>query len=59
MSGGGFVTTYTDITEFKRNEQALLDAKQGLEERVADRTRELSDSLEAQRVAKQEAELRT
>jgi len=56
MSGGGFVTTYTDITEFKRNEQALLDAKLGLEERVADRTRELSDSLEAQRMAKQEAE---
>ena len=56
MSGGGFVTTYTDITEFKRNEQALLDAKLGLEERVADRTRELSDSLQAQRMAKQEAE---
>jgi PAS domain S-box-containing protein len=56
MAGGGFVTTYTDITEFKRNEQDLLDAKQGLEERVAHRTRELSASLEAQRVAKQEAE---
>jgi len=56
MAGGGFVTTYTDITEFKRNEQALLDAKQGLEERVAHRTRELSASLEAQRLAKQEAE---
>ena len=49
MAGGGFVTTYTDITEFKRNEQALLDAKQGLEERVAHRTQELSASLEAQR----------
>jgi PAS domain S-box-containing protein len=56
MSGGGFVTTYTDITEFKRHEQALLEAKQGLEERVAHRTRELSASLEAQRSAKQEAE---
>jgi len=56
MAGGGFVTTYTDITEFKRNEQALLDAKQGLEERVSHRTRELSASLEAQRAAKQEAE---
>jgi PAS domain S-box-containing protein len=56
MAGGGFVTTYTDITEFKRNEQALLDAKQGLEERVLDRTRELRASLEAQRLAKQEAE---
>ncbi|MGA2188259.1 MAG: PAS domain-containing hybrid sensor histidine kinase/response regulator [Steroidobacteraceae bacterium] len=56
MSGGGFVTTYTDITDFKRHEQALLEAKQGLEERVAHRTRELSASLEAQRMAKQEAE---
>src|ERR1700691_2741489 len=56
MTGGGFVTTYTDITEFKRNEQDLLNAKQGLEERVAQRTQELSASLEAQRMAKQEAE---
>jgi Na+/proline symporter/signal transduction histidine kinase len=56
MTGGGFVTTYTDITEFKRNEQALLDAKQGLEERVAQRTSELSAALEAQQAAKQEAE---
>jgi PAS domain S-box-containing protein len=56
MSGGGFVTTYTDITDFKRHEQALLEAKQGLEERVAHRTRELRASLEAQRLAKQEAE---
>jgi PAS domain S-box-containing protein len=56
MAGGGFVTTYTDITEFKRHERALLEAKQGLEERVTDRTSELTASLEAQRLAKQEAE---
>jgi PAS domain S-box-containing protein len=56
MSGGGFVTTYTDVTDFKRAEQALLDAKQGLEERVAQRTHELREALEAQRLAKQEAE---
>ena len=56
MAGGGFVTTYTDITDFKRHEQALLEAKQGLEERVAHRTHELSASLEAQQLAKQEAE---
>ena len=37
-------------------EQALLDAKQGLEERVAQRTQELREALEAQRLAKQEAE---
>jgi PAS domain S-box-containing protein len=56
MAGGGFVTTYTDITEYKRHEQALIEAKQGLEERVAHRTSELSAALAAQRLAKQEAE---
>jgi Na+/proline symporter/signal transduction histidine kinase len=56
MAGGGFLTTYTDITDFKRTEQALRDAKQKLEERVEQRTRELSDALEAQRTAKQQAE---
>jgi PAS domain S-box-containing protein len=56
MSGGGYVSTYTDITEFKLAEQALLEAKQGLEERVAQRTQELSQALEAQRAAKQLAE---
>jgi PAS domain S-box-containing protein len=48
MSGGGYVATYTDITEYKLAEQALLEAKQGLEERVAQRTNELSQALEAQ-----------
>jgi len=56
MAGGGFVSTYTDITEFKRTEQELLDAKQDLELRVEQRTRELSDALEAQRNAKLQAE---
>jgi signal transduction histidine kinase len=56
MSAGGYVSTYTDITEFKLAEQALLEAKQGLEERVDQRTHELSQALEAQRSAKQQAE---
>jgi PAS domain S-box-containing protein len=56
MAGGGYVSTYTDITEFKRTEQALLDAKLELEARVEQRTRELSDALDAQRTAKQQAE---
>lgn len=56
MAGGGYVSTYTDITEFKRSEQALLDAKQELEARVEQRTRELSDALDAQRTAKLQAE---
>jgi Na+/proline symporter/signal transduction histidine kinase len=56
MAGGGFVSTYTDITEFKRTEQALLDAKQELEGRVEQRTRELREALDAQRAAKLQAE---
>jgi len=56
VSGGGFVTTYTDITEFKRAEQALLEAKQELEARVEQRTHELRAALEAQRAAKLQAE---
>jgi PAS domain S-box-containing protein len=56
IAGGGYVTTYTDITEFKRTEQALREAKQELEARVEQRTHELSEALEAQRAAKQQAE---
>lgn len=56
MAGGGFVTTYTDITEFKRTEQALLEAKEELEARVEQRTHELREALEAQRTAKLQAE---
>jgi PAS domain S-box-containing protein len=56
MAGGGFVSTYTDITEYKRTEQALREAKQELEARVEQRTRELSDALDAQRTAKLQAE---
>lgn len=62
MPGGGFVTTFNDITEFKRNEAALTRMNEELEARVAARTEELSranDGLrrenkqraEAQRVA--------
>jgi PAS domain S-box-containing protein len=56
MAGGGFVSTYTDITEFKRTEQALLDAKLELEARVEQRTCELRAALDAQRAAKLQAE---
>ncbi len=50
MPGGGFVTSFTDITERKRTEQALresqhhlTEAKAGLERRVTERTRELTE----------------
>ena len=56
MSDGGFVTTYTDITEFKSAENALVEAKALLEQRVADRTAELEAAMLALRGAKAEAE---
>jgi Na+/proline symporter/signal transduction histidine kinase len=56
MPDGGFVTTYTDITDFKRAEAALVDAKQMLEQRVADRTAELEQAMAALQAAKAVAE---
>lgn len=41
LPGGGLVTIYTDITERKRREQALTDLSHALEQKVAERTREL------------------
>jgi signal transduction histidine kinase/CheY-like chemotaxis protein len=38
MPGGGFVTTYTDITEYVNAQRQLEEAKETLEERVAERT---------------------
>lgn len=38
LPGGGYVTSYNDITDFKRAENALLEANETLEQRVAERS---------------------
>lgn len=52
----GYVTTYTDITEQKQAEELLHLSKAQLEERVAERTKELEAQLEE--TARAEAEMR-
>ncbi len=56
MPGGGFVMSFTDITAFREAEQALKEANEGLEQRVAARTRELSQLNQALSEAKGVAE---
>ncbi|VVO58335.1 PAS domain-containing hybrid sensor histidine kinase/response regulator [Pseudomonas fluorescens] len=56
MPGGGFVMSFTDITAFREAEQALTEANEGLEQRVAERTRELSQLNVALTEAKGTAE---
>jgi PAS domain S-box-containing protein len=38
MNEGGFLTTYTDVTEFRRTEAALTRVAETLEQRVVERT---------------------
>ncbi|MDV7339338.1 NahK/ErcS family hybrid sensor histidine kinase/response regulator [Terasakiella sp. A23] len=47
MPGGGFVTTYTDITARREAQEQLREAKENLEERVRERTDELHVAKEA------------
>jgi PAS domain S-box-containing protein len=56
MPGGGFVTTYSDVTARKRAQRALVESNEMLETRVADRTRELTGLNVALGEAKAEAE---
>ena len=55
LAGGGYVTSYSDVTDYKRVERALREANETLEARVAQRTRELAMAVEAQRQARQDA----
>ncbi|MBB5518444.1 PAS domain-containing hybrid sensor histidine kinase/response regulator [Amphiplicatus metriothermophilus] len=56
MPGGGFVTSYTDVTDFVSAENALRDLNETLERRVAERTEALTRLNEALVQAKAEAE---
>ena len=56
MPGGGFVMSFTDITPFREAEQALREANESLEQRVAERTHELSQLNQALSEAKSQAE---
>ncbi|MGU3349042.1 hybrid sensor histidine kinase/response regulator [Pseudomonas monsensis] len=56
MPGGGFVMSFTDITAFREAEQALTEANEGLEQRVTERTQELSQLNVALTEAKGTAE---
>ena len=56
MPGGGFVMSFTDITAFREAEQALKGANESLEQRVAERTHELSQLNVALTEAKGTAE---
>jgi Na+/proline symporter/signal transduction histidine kinase len=56
LPGGGYVTTYTDITHFKNIERELQEINETLEQRVLQRTRELSDAIREVEEAREAAE---
>ncbi|MGV8920114.1 MAG: NahK/ErcS family hybrid sensor histidine kinase/response regulator [Pseudomonas sp.] len=56
MPGGGFVMSFTDITAFREAEKALKGSNESLEQRVAERTHELSQLNVALTEAKGTAE---
>ncbi|MFB9067870.1 PAS domain-containing hybrid sensor histidine kinase/response regulator [Pseudofulvimonas gallinarii] len=56
LPGGGYLMTFADITEYVRAERALRTANETLEQRVIERTHELSRALSAEASAKQLAE---
>ncbi|MEN8720673.1 MAG: NahK/ErcS family hybrid sensor histidine kinase/response regulator, partial [Oceanococcaceae bacterium] len=56
MPGGGFVTTFTDVTDFIRVQRELERANLTLEQRVRQRTQALEDANQALQVARGAAE---
>jgi Na+/proline symporter/signal transduction histidine kinase len=63
MPGGGYVTTYQDVTTMRRTEQALKETNTYLEQRVRERTQELQvineQMLKAKSVAEQANQSKT
>ncbi|QTH70464.1 PAS domain-containing hybrid sensor histidine kinase/response regulator [Pseudoalteromonas xiamenensis] len=59
LPGGGFVTTYTDISDFVRQQRALEQVNTDLEEKVQARTVELTNANQQLETAKRQAELAT
>jgi Na+/proline symporter/signal transduction histidine kinase/CheY-like chemotaxis protein len=53
MPGGGYVTTFTDITHFKDIERELQEINETLEQRVQQRTQELREAIQAAVTANQ------
>jgi len=56
LPGGGYVTTYSDITHFKEIERKLQVVNETLEQRVMQRTRELSNAIAEVEQAREAAE---
>jgi Na+/proline symporter/signal transduction histidine kinase len=56
LPGGGFVTTYSDITDYINIQQQLQQSKEHLESRVVERTAQLETANIALDEARQEAE---
>lgn len=56
MPNGGFVTTFSDITQYRQVERELVRAKESLELRVKERTKELSSANADLLVAKSKVE---
>ncbi|SHG47184.1 Na+/proline symporter [Hydrocarboniphaga daqingensis] len=53
MPGGGFVTSYSDVTGYQRGADQLREVNELLESRVAERTRELAAATRAAEQADQ------
>jgi Na+/proline symporter/signal transduction histidine kinase/CheY-like chemotaxis protein/PAS domain-containing protein len=56
LPGGGYLTTFSDITPYKHVERALREANETLEQRVTRRTAELEQALVAEQRAVHQAE---